>query len=84
MSALQSEDTIEISSDSFVLSHLKFTISNFFVNEECAEKLPNLNTIRTGFITQISKWTSGNCYANLLNCLSQVYVLLVYKSRVNF
>lgn len=54
MSALQSEDTIEISSDSFVLSHFKFIISNFFVDEECAEKLRNLNTIRTGFITQIS------------------------------
>ena len=54
MSALQSEDTIEISSDSFVLSHLKSIISNFFVDEECAENLQNLNTIRTGFTTQIS------------------------------
>ena len=54
MSALQSKDAIEISSDSFVLSHLKFIISNFFVNEECPEKLWNSNTIRTGFITRIS------------------------------
>ena len=54
MSALQSEDTMEISSSSFVLSHLKFIISNFFVEEECAEKLRNSNTIRTGFITLIS------------------------------
>ena len=38
MSALQSKDTIEISSSSFVLSHLNFIISNFFVDKECAEK----------------------------------------------
>ena len=30
LSALKSEDTIEISSSSFVLSHSKFIISNFF------------------------------------------------------
>ena len=37
MCALQSEDTIEISSSNFVFSHFKFLISNFFVDEECAE-----------------------------------------------
>ena len=31
MSALQSEDTIEISFSSFVLSHLKFIISKIWV-----------------------------------------------------
>ena len=38
MSTLQSADTIEISSSSSVLSHLKFIISNFFVDEEIALK----------------------------------------------
>ena len=38
MSALQSKDTIEINSSSFVLSLSKFITSNFFVDEECAEK----------------------------------------------
>ena len=38
MSALQSEDTIKISSSSFLLSHLKFIISNIFVEEECGKK----------------------------------------------
>ena len=54
MSALQSEDAIEISSNSFVLSHLKFIISNLFVDEEWTEKLRNSKTIRTGFTTRIS------------------------------
>ena len=49
MSAQQSEDTTEISSNSFVLSHSKFIISNFFVDKECAEKWRNSNTIWTGF-----------------------------------
>ena len=38
LSALKSEDTIEIRSSSFVLSHSKSIISNFFVDEQCAEK----------------------------------------------
>ena len=44
MSALQSKDTIEINSSSFVLSLSKFITSNFFVDEECAEKWRDLNT----------------------------------------
>ena len=53
MSVLQSEDTIEISSSSFGLSQSKFIISNFFVDEECAKKGRNSNTIRTAFINSV-------------------------------
>ena len=53
MYALQSKDTVEISSSNFVFSHLKFIIENFFVDEECTEKWQNSNTVRTGFISLV-------------------------------
>ena len=53
LSALKSEDTIEISSSSFVLSHSKFIISNFFCGRAMRKVTKHEHNSNTGFINSV-------------------------------
>ena len=53
---------------------VKCIISNFFVDKECAENWRNSNTIGTDFVNSVFLTDFGYCFANLLDCLGQVFV----------
>ena len=75
-SLLYSPKTIEISSSSLLLSHLKFIISKFFVDEECA---------KNGFINSVFLMDFRWLLCSFLGLLgSGLCVWLMCKSRVIF
>ena len=55
------------------LNHLTFIISQFFVDEECAENWQNLSKIRNGFVNSVFIMDFGQCRL-FLALLCQVFV----------